>query len=222
MKQGLYAIIFVILSSLVSGAVIHGNVYSFDLELRNDTIVKIDTTPEQTIVSKDGIYSFDVEPGKYIITAYYYSDGVVAESASENVEIKKEGNFILDLIMFPSFAEEDELLLEVSDTVLEESSSLRVFDIVLIVVFFAALGASVFYILRTQKKIKKMERPAVSDLADEVISYIEGQGGRVTQKDIRKQFPLSEAKISLVISELEDKKVLKRIKKGRGNIIVLQ
>ena len=41
------------------------------------------------------------------------------------------------------------------------------------------------------------------------------------QKDLRKQLMLSEAKVSLMISELESLNKLKRIKKGRANIIVL-
>lgn len=45
---------------------------------------------------------------------------------------------------------------------------------------------------------------------------------RITQKDIRKQVPLSEAKISLIVSELEHKGIIEKIKKGRGNILVLK
>ena len=57
---------------------------------------------------------------------------------------------------------------------------------------------------------------------DGVIEIIRKEGGRTTQKDIRKMIPLSEAKISLMISELEAKGVVQKIKKGRGNIIVLK
>ena len=42
------------------------------------------------------------------------------------------------------------------------------------------------------------------------------------QKDIRKNFPSSEAKISLILTELEEKGIIKKIKRGRGNIIVLK
>jgi uncharacterized membrane protein len=59
-------------------------------------------------------------------------------------------------------------------------------------------------------------------LAEDVLAFIKEEGGRVTQKDIRKKFPLSEAKISLVVTELESKELVKRIKKGRANIVVLQ
>jgi uncharacterized membrane protein len=51
---------------------------------------------------------------------------------------------------------------------------------------------------------------------------IKEEGGRTTQKDIRKKIPLSEAKVSLMISELEAKGKIQKIKKGRGNIIVVK
>ena len=85
-----------------------------------------------------------------------------------------------------------------------------------LVVFVLAV---IFYFLF--KKKKKKPKDINEDKADEVLAFIKKQGGRVTQKDIRKQFPVSEAKISLVITELEDKKLVKRIKRGRGNIIIL-
>jgi len=55
-----------------------------------------------------------------------------------------------------------------------------------------------------------------------LIKIIKREGGRTTQKYIRKQIPLSEAKISLMIAELEHKGIIEKIKKGRGNIIILK
>ena len=43
---------------------------------------------------------------------------------------------------------------------------------------------------------------------------------RTTQKELRKEIPLSEAKISLIVSDLEDKGKIRKIKKGRGNILI--
>ena len=48
------------------------------------------------------------------------------------------------------------------------------------------------------------------------------EGGRATQKAKRKEIQLSEAKISLMIEELEHKGIVEKIKKGRGNIIILK
>jgi len=53
------------------------------------------------------------------------------------------------------------------------------------------------------------------------LKFIKKEGGRTTQKEIRKNIGLGEAKVSLIITELEHKKKVKRIKKGRGNIIIL-
>ena len=60
-----------------------------------------------------------------------------------------------------------------------------------------------------------------SDIS-KVVNVIRSEGGRATQKEIRKQIPLSEAKISLMVSELEHKGIVKKVKKGRGNIIILK
>lgn len=67
---------------------------------------------------------------------------------------------------------------------------------------------------------KKTKNPE-NDL-DLIVSIIRKEGGRTTQKEIRKHIPLSEAKISLMIAELEHKGIVTKIKKGRGNIIILK
>ena len=56
-----------------------------------------------------------------------------------------------------------------------------------------------------------------------IIDVLKEHGGRATQKDIRKKYPsLSEAKISLMITELQHKDIVQKVKKGRGNIIWLK
>ena len=54
------------------------------------------------------------------------------------------------------------------------------------------------------------------------LDFIKKQGGRTTQKEIRKNFPMSEAKISLIITELEHRGKIEKIKRGRSNIIILK
>ncbi|MBS3149146.1 hypothetical protein J4455_00425 [Candidatus Woesearchaeota archaeon] len=43
----------------------------------------------------------------------------------------------------------------------------------------------------------------------------------MTQKDIRKELKISEAKVSLILTQLESEGRIKKIKKGRGNIVIL-
>lgn len=69
---------------------------------------------------------------------------------------------------------------------------------------------------RKEKKGKKEKQ----DLPAALLDFLDRNEGRATQKEIRKEILYSEAKISLLISRLEAEGKVKRIKKGRGNIIV--
>ncbi|WP_424357016.1 DUF7343 domain-containing protein [Methanocella sp. MCL-LM] len=55
----------------------------------------------------------------------------------------------------------------------------------------------------------------------DVIVILEKNGGRITQLDLRKLLPYSEAKVSLIVSDLENRGLIKKIKKGRGNVLIL-
>ena len=72
-----------------------------------------------------------------------------------------------------------------------------------------------------RKKAKKKEKEEISgDIAlNKALALIKKEK-RITQKEIRKNMNMSEAKISLIITDLEDRGLVKRIKRGRGNIII--
>ncbi len=81
---------------------------------------------------------------------------------------------------------------------------------------------------KVKKVLKEMEDKERLEKEDKLASETEiileilrKEGGRATQKEIRKHIPLSEAKISLMIAELEHSGKVKKVKKGRGNIIIL-
>lgn len=68
--------------------------------------------------------------------------------------------------------------------------------------------------------------PPVRDLllpedCRQVLSIIEKSDGRITQLDLRKMLPYSEAKVSLIVTDLESRGLVKKIKKGRGNVLIL-
>ena len=218
----------ILLIDIVSAATIHGTVYSFDLEEITNAIVKVDSEPVQTMVSKDGTYSFELEPGDYIITATYSEDDVVKDYVTENINIEKQGTFVLDLILFPSFAEEEELLKETEEEIVDGVfEEIKITDIIIFCVAIVGFGVVIYLLFRYRKILVKVTEEVekaklTDDLERKVLDFIKKEKGRVTQKEIRKQFPMSEAKISLVISDLESKNIIKKIKKGRGNIVVLQ
>lgn len=225
MKKSIFCILFLILIYGVSAATLYGSIYSVNLEKVEDAIVAISTEPRQTYVAKNGTYMFKVSPGQYTIAAFK-SNGENLELI-QNIIIKEEGEYILDLILFPSIKEEEELLnitqYDFGEEYFEEKDYTLYWIIAIIgIVSFLIIA---YFILRPKPKVKKEEiKPKLEEEDDvkKIINFIKQQGGRITQKDIRKQFPSSEAKISLIITELEKKGVIEKIKKGRGNIIKLK
>jgi uncharacterized membrane protein len=70
------------------------------------------------------------------------------------------------------------------------------------------------------------KQPSVQDLllpddCREVLAIMEKNDGRITQLDLRKALPYSEAKVSLIVSDLESRGLVKKIKKGRGNVLIM-
>ena len=98
-------------------------------------------------------------------------------------------------------------------------------DFVFILLFLIIMFIFVYYFrVKPEEDVEKIppkkEEMPTDDL-DKILAFIKKEGGRVTQKDLRRAFPHSEGKMSLMITELEDKGKLKKIKRGRGNILVL-
>ncbi|MCX8195212.1 MAG: hypothetical protein N3G22_03870 [Candidatus Micrarchaeota archaeon] len=244
MKKWEALLVFLALQPVLFGAILQGTVYDSEtLEEAEWAIVKINTIPEQTKVAKGGEYSFFVPAGNYTITAYSAGGERVA---AENVEIEGDGNFTLDLLLFPkeglsvpAVEKEEEIGGELSEEIeiggagSGKAESERGFvdaarSIALIVIF----GLIVLYVLKKRKFTGKgreekggAPRPirtlVVEPEQREAIEIIEKSGGAITQKELRKKLPYSEAKVSLLLTELEQEGIVKRFKRGRGNIIKL-
>lgn len=227
-KRVILVVMFLLLIDFVCAATIHGTIYDLNLDKVSNVRVEIDTEPKQQYISKEGTYTFNVPVGEYTITAKYYSGERVVSLVEENISVKDDGDYVLDLILFPSFEEENELLeeeeIDLSDEYFREKSYGGYFVFGLVLLWVLILLAVYWGMKKKpEKKVSEAENkePKRGDKVEDVIKVIKEEGGRTTQKDIRKKIPLSEAKISLMIAELEDKGVIKKIKKGRGNIIIL-
>ena len=69
----------------------------------------------------------------------------------------------------------------------------------------------------------KAELAQEPDSADKALEIIKKHDGRISQKKLRKEMLyLSEAKVSLILTELEHKGLIEKVKKGRGNVILLK
>jgi uncharacterized membrane protein len=90
-----------------STSIVHGEVYSLDtFEPLDNAVVYVNSTPAQSIVARYGMYSFELEPGNYTITAKYYQSSTVTYSVDDTVNIKNKGNYVHDLLLLPVYSEE--------------------------------------------------------------------------------------------------------------------
>ena len=238
-----------LLAGFASAATVYGEVYEWSsLEKMGNVVVEIDTSPQQTIVAKNGEYSFNVPAGSYRIQAYFVENGRIALVADENVTVEGEGDFILDLIMFPPLDASDLEDLEfnsfdVNEAIFEPEPGTTGYslELVLGLVVLAVIlaGAAWHYYSRPKERVEAEEkpvqeagpteekpveegRPQLDKYAQEVVDILQRSGNRLTQKELRDRMNVGEAKVSLIVAELEQLGLVKKIKKGRGNIIVLK
>jgi len=227
--------ILIILLTNSYAATISGTTFEwYSLEPLGNVIIDINTVPEQTVVATDGIYSLNIsDPGSYLIKAQFFENNGLKYEAEEIISISGDGEFRLDLILFPSL-EDDFLFDEFGDmnvAVVAESENADAPDLTLLYIAIIAFAGVLFYIFITRNKPpavkdevaeKNRERPPAQKELDEVLDIIKNYGGRITQKDLREKLPHSEAKVSLIVAELEHIGKIKKFKKGRGNILVVK
>ena len=228
----IFLLVAVFLLNFANAVTIYGTIYDLSLKKVDNARVEINTTPKQFIVAQNGSYSFNVPNGAYTIKAQLIQRNAVLASVQENITIKQDGNYVLDLILFPDIEEGiEEIELDVYGDIVETDKSkykISVGTMILLALGFILIGLHYFKKRTTQKKESiKIEEEQTGEKDEDndlehLIKIIKKEDGRTTQKDIRKQIPLSEAKISLMIAELEHKGIIEKIKKGRGNIIILK
>ena len=237
-KLMLGMIILILLSAAAFSAIIHGTIYDMNLNKQSNVIVEVNSSPRQRLASIDGTYSFSLPQGSYTINAIY-NDKSNPQRAKEDINISEDGTYVLDLFLFPDISAEEGLFNE-SDIMVnvpyKADYTVYYFVAGLLII---AITAFIAYRLISRKKKEEakpdkhsehaehMQKREIPDKREDldlnrIISILKKNGGRATQKEIRKEIPLSEAKISLMIAELEAEGKIKKIKKGRGNIIVLQ
>jgi uncharacterized membrane protein len=280
-------------------ATIHGATYESDtLEPLNDTVIDINSNPPQSIVAKNGTYSFELGPGDYIITARYYRNRTVIYSKQTTLKVEDEGNYVLDLLLYPvsenavteTIEDETDHASEVNpdekartDSFTKTGSSTISYLPVILMFLFLLGGGYKFsrkhnktrrngsqtgkpsktgFLAKILGKIpvsglrrefgnpgeeasttgsvteplteaaietadnSEIETAALKRLplsADlrEILDIIRGHRGRITQKDLRNRLEYSEVKVSLLLSELEKRGMIKKLKNGRENIVVL-
>ena len=240
----LFLTVSVLLSSpFASAAILQGTVYNDRLDVEKDVLVTINTVPEQKYVAKEGTYAFDLSPGSYVVTI---KKGAL--ETTENVNIISEGTFIVDLFLLPDFSTEDELWQDLDEDLLEGTGSegtespapmepwrYVVGGVIILYLVWRVLRMRKKYgsLRKFRKQVKeeqaktieqhKEEIAAEPGYLEETLEIIKKHDGRITQKALRREMlHLSEAKVSLIVTELEHKGKIEKMKKGRGNVIFLK
>lgn len=241
-KHVLGLILLFMLIPSIQAATLEGSVYNEKLELENDVLLQVNSTPLQKYLAKTGEYAFELPPGKYLLSAQKGN-----YSAQEEVEIVQEtGNYRLDLFLLPTVGElEDEnLWKETEENYLEEdfldipenrwwAYAVTAVIVGFLLYRFLKLRRKYGPLGKFKRKVKEEQHKTMEQIKEDIarepgyldrtLDIIKKNDGRINQRDLRREMlDLSEAKISLILTELEHKGQIEKIKKGRGNVIILK
>jgi len=247
-KLSLIALILIVAPALAAApvavaqdnmATVHGTFYDlWTFEPLENVVLEVysGSTLQQQTLFPTSTYSLTLHPGSYTIDAKYYKGNQLLYDAEENITLGPNDNLTLDIIMFPTFDENeyDENYYAPVDDV--EEAEARTWWGVGIALGVVIVGAGVFYLSKMRKKPPaappaeappRVESPQVKvvglpDDLREVMDAITESGGRINQVELRQKLPYSEAKVSLMVADLENRGLVRKIKKGRGNIIILK
>lgn len=270
-------------------ATIHGATYAWDtFEPLNDTVININSNPPQSIVAKNGTYSFELGPGDYVITAMYYRNNTLIYSKQTTLKIEAEGNYVFDLLLYPASENpvtetiedktNDANSVSPTEKIRTDSSSISYLPVAFMILLLLGGGYKLSRKHRTMKRKRSqagkldtsgllakvfgkssgsgvrlgfgnigeavstpepviepiietadnseiepanLKKSPISTDLREILDVIRGHRGRITQKDLRSRLEYSEVKVSLLLSELEKRGLIKKFKNGRENIVIL-
>ena len=235
-----YVGIVLIVSLAAQAATLRGTIYNAQLNPEKDTLLEIDTQPAQKYLAKDGTYSINILPGKYTLTIRKELTEI-----SQPIDITQEGEYNLDLFLIPDLQDESDLWDETTqkDLIvepLEDNPTPALWRYIVTGLIIIALLIRIIYMRKKygsitvfRKHIKAEAKKTIEQHKQELekepayiekaLAIIKSHDDRITQKELRTEMLyLSEAKVSLIITELEHKGVVEKIKKGRGNVIILK
>ncbi len=228
----LFIIVYPCFGTTIEGKAFHWSTFQ---PLPN-TIVRVyrnDTLTDQVTCDQNGYYRLNLPPGSYVFKAFTINQtGDVCYVTQMNITLLKEKEITrLDLPMFPELGdmfpeieglpyEMIEDLPEIEDYPVISLEEGRKFDLMYVIFFLLIIiFIPTFLYLR---KTKYAEIEGLAEDETEVINILKRHGGQMFQTDLTKEIGYSPAKVSLLLSALEEKEVIEKRVKGRMNIILLR
>lgn len=212
------AFIILLYLTLCFSTTLYGEIYNGEtFDQSNSTALKfIGPTSTQGVFS--GNYSIELPEGRYIIYAYgKYENQTIR--ATENITVA--GQIMeFDFVLFSSdFDGEYGLNIE-ENTPTNPYQWNDLLNILLFIVIVITVGFCIWtYMKPRNKKVEELSNGSIDGDCSKVLRILKENEGRMIQKEIREILNFSESKMSLIITELEVGGLIKRIKKGRENII---
>lgn len=209
-----FALGIILCLTLLHATTLTGKLIDADQFAPIDTAVLKFVGPDYVqLAATGGEYSASLSPGEYTVYAYHYENGTLQSYAKESISVYGEKETV-DLVLFSAaFGDVAE------EPVLPDETQNNEFLIYVVL----AIGALILLFLLTRKRIQAPFQPIRKVELDEdahaVLDIIQKNEGRMVQKEIREILKWSETKMSLVVAELEVSGHIKRIKKGRENIL---
>lgn len=135
-------------------ATIHGATYAGDtLEPLTDTVININSNPPQSIVAKNGTYSFELAPGDYVITARCYRNSTLIYSKETTLKITDNGVYVLDLLLHPTSKNQEEIVDKINN--LESGGSSKQTGVNFSTIKYMTLALILFFLLGGGYKLTK-------------------------------------------------------------------
>lgn len=194
-------------------AFVSGNIYTQNFQPSNHTILKIEGKFSYWLLSDKPNFSLFLPQGEYTISAKGLDEKGNELSEIEEKIIIGETDQKLDLLLKQKFD--------------WSGIFIGVFVLLSIISFFLITKKTT-----TQKQNIEIESKPVEQFEDssmyvmdqdakKVIELLKSMENRSTQKELKEFSKFSDAKLSLILTELEQQGYIKKFKSGRANVIRL-
>lgn len=223
---------FFMLFAALHAANLSGSVYSMDsFDAVRGVVVKAEGLSTYQTFSMDGTYEMDIPPGEYTVKAFYYVEGNLEGYAEDNITLG-EGGASYDFVLFAPDEFEGVVGFDLPAMNEDIPESKPDYWTLLILAGFVLVAVRIFLFFMGKKPEEKgaereeeklpAEKKELDEEEKKVLEILRNSEGMRNQKELREIMKCTEAKMSLLISGLEAQGYVKRIKKGRENIVKLK
>ncbi|MGB9719517.1 MAG: helix-turn-helix transcriptional regulator [Candidatus Anstonellales archaeon] len=215
-------VFFVFAFCVVSAYNLYGEIYSVDsFENLENVVVEVSGPSSAKFVANNN-YSVELPAGNYTIKAYYIENGRVSLYTKEEVVLNKDTEY--DLILF--YPSEFEMIPDynLANGTFELPEKKNEWMCYAAIIVIGILVFIVGHVLSKGSEEEERGKPSmikkeIDEDGKTIIKILKENEGRMEQKELREILKWTESKTSLVVGELEALGLVKRIKRGRKNII---